>query len=103
MILNKTMTFVCNIDEVDTKIAKFSNTLAKFSCNWDMAVPTITPIQVVVDNEEVMTTKVMVSIAYYWSFDYPMPQNFEDYFGYSQEKIEMRKQYKKDMNETWGE
>ncbi len=104
MILNKTMTFICSIEEVDEKVAKFSNTLAKFSCNWDMSVPTITPIQVAIDNgEEVMTTKVMVSIGYYWSFDYPMPRDFEAYFGYSKEKMEMMKEYKKQMNASWGE
>ena len=103
MILNKTMTFTWDIDEVDTKVAKFSNVLSKFSCTWDMAIPTVTPIQVTVGEGEAMTTKVMVSIGYYWSYDYPMPQNFEEYFGYSDEKKEARKQYKKDMEASWGE
>lgn len=103
MILNKNMTFVCSIEEVADKVAKFSNTLSKFSCNYDMAPAVVTPIQVSLEEGEVMTTKVMVSIAYYWSFDYPMPQNFEDYFGYSEAMKEKRSNYKKEMNETWGE
>lgn len=104
MVLNKSMTFICEIKDVDDKVAKFSNVLSKFSCNWDMSPAVITPIQVAVeDGGNVMTTKVMVSIAYYWSFDYPMPKNFEEYFGYSEEKKEMRKEYKQQMNATWGE
>ena len=103
MLINKNMTFICSINEVNDKVAKFSNVLSKFSCNWDMAIPTVTPIQVTVGEGEAMTTKVMVSIGYYWSFDYPMPQNFEEYFGYSDEKKEARKQYKKDMEASWGE
>lgn len=103
MVLNKTIAFVCGINEVNTKVAKFSNVLSKFSCNYDMAPAVVTPIQVSLEEAEVMTTKVMVSIAYYWSFDYPMPDNFEDYFGYSEEMTEKRKEYKKQMNATWGE
>lgn len=103
MLINKNMTFICSINEVNDKVAKFTNTLSKFSCNYDVTPATVTPIQVSVEDGNVMTTQVMVSIGYYWSYDYPMPQNFEEYFGYSDEKKEARKQYKKDMEASWGE
>ena len=102
MILNKTIAFVCGINEVNEKTTKFSEVLRKMSAgNWEVAPATVTPVAVVTSSDgNVATSKVMVSISYSWSWEFPMPQEFEKYFGES--KKESRKEYIEEMCSTWG-
>lgn len=101
-MLNKNIAFVCGIEEVNTKTAKFSEVLRKLSAgNWEVAPATVTPVAITTSADgNISTSKVMVTIAYSWSWEFPMPQNFEAYFGDS--KKEARKEYIEEMCSTWG-
>ena len=102
MVLNKTIAFVCGINEVGEKVAKFTELLRKMTASsWEVAPAVVTPITVSIEDGNATTTQVMVSIAYAWNWEFPAPQNFEEYFGKS--KKEERNEYIEKMCSTWGE
>ena len=45
---------------------------------------------------------VLVSIAYRWGYNFPVPQNFAELFGDSPTKKNLRNQYITKMKESWG-
>lgn len=94
--------FTCEIEAVGEKVAKFSEVLRIMTASrWEVAPATVTPVAITssVDGN-VTTSKVMVSIPYTWSWEFPAPQNFESYFGKC--KKEERNEYIEEMCSTWG-
>ena len=103
MFLNKCISFVCAIEEVNDKVAIFSEVLRMMTASsWEVAPATVTPVAITssVDGN-ITTSKVMVSIAYAWNWEFPMPQNFEAFFGNS--KKAERNEYIEKMCSSWGE
>lgn len=66
------------------------------SNSWEMLPAVTTPV--VVENE----VKVLVTINYQWSYEFPIPENFEEFFGNKGLYREKRKEYINKMYEEWG-